>query len=52
MPSKSSKQAKFMAAVAHNAKFAKKVGVPQSVGREFNEADKERKRASKIYDKK
>lgn len=39
MPSKSKKQAKLMAAVAHNPKFAKKVGIPQSVGREFNNAD-------------
>jgi len=29
-----------MAAVAHNPKFAKKVGIPQSVGEEFNKADK------------
>lgn len=29
-----------MAAVAHNPAFAAKVGVPQSVGREFNQADK------------
>ena len=29
-----------MAAVAHNPKFAKKVGVPQSVGKDFNTADK------------
>jgi len=29
-----------MAAVAHNPKFAKKVGIPQSVGKEFNKADK------------
>ena len=43
MPSKSTDQAKFMAAVAHNANFAKKAGVPQSVGKEFNEADKGRK---------
>jgi hypothetical protein len=43
MPSKSKDQAKFMAAVAHNANFAKKAGVPQSVGKEFNEADKGRK---------
>ena len=28
-----------MAAVAHNKAFAKKVGIPQSVGREFNAAD-------------
>lgn len=43
MPSVSEKQRKFMAAVAHNPSFAKKAGVPQSVGKEFNEADKGRK---------
>ena len=32
-----------MAAIAHNPAFAKKVGVPQSVGKDFNEADKGRK---------
>lgn len=40
MPSTSKKQHNFMAAVAHNPSFAKKVGVPQSVGKEFNKADK------------
>lgn len=30
----------MMAAVAHNPAFAKKVGVPMSVGKEFNKADK------------
>ena len=40
MPSTSKKQARFMAAVAHSPAFAKKVGVPVSVGKEFNEADK------------
>ena len=35
MPTVSDKQEKFMQAVAHNPKFAKKVGVPQSVGKEF-----------------
>ena len=35
MPAVSAKQEKFMQAVAHNPKFAKKVGVPQSVGKEF-----------------
>ena len=29
-----------MAAVAHNPAFAKKVGIPQSVGVDFNKADK------------
>ena len=43
MPSKSTKQHKFMEAVAHNPSFAKKVGVPQSVGQDFSTADKGRK---------
>jgi hypothetical protein len=43
MPSVSSKQKDFMAAVAHNPKFAKKAGVPQSVGKDFNQADQSRK---------
>ena len=40
MPSTSKKQHNFMAAVANNASFAKKAGVPQSVGKDFTEADK------------
>jgi len=32
-----------MAAVAHNPAFAKKVGIPVSVGKDFNEADKGKK---------
>ena len=40
MPSKTPKQKKFMAAVANSPKFAKKVGVPQSIGKEFAAADK------------
>ena len=43
MPSTSKKQHKFMAAVANNPSFAKKVGVPQSVGKDFSNADKGRK---------
>jgi hypothetical protein len=43
MPSSSKKQHNFMAAVANSPKFAKKVGVPQSVGKDFNQADKGRK---------
>ena len=35
MPTVSKKQEKFMQAVANNPKFAKKVDVPQSVGKEF-----------------
>ena len=44
MPSTSAKQAKFMRAVAHSPKFAKKVGVPQSVGKDFSMADKKMKK--------
>ena len=43
MPSVSKKQHNFMAAVAHNPAFAKKAGVPQSVGQDFSTADKGRK---------
>ena len=43
MPSVSKKQHNFMAAVANNPSFAKKAGVPQSVGKEFSNADKGRK---------
>jgi hypothetical protein len=45
MPSTSKKQHNFMAAVANNPKFAKKVGVPKSVGEEFMKADKPKKMA-------
>jgi len=40
MPSTSKKQHNFMAAVANNPEFAKKAGVPQSVGKDFTAADK------------
>jgi hypothetical protein len=43
MPSVSKKQHGFMAAVANNPKFAKKVGVSKTVGEEFMKADKGRK---------
>jgi hypothetical protein len=43
MPSTSKKQHGFMAAVANNPKFAKKVGVSKNVGEEFMKADKGRK---------
>ena len=43
MPSSSKKQHNFMEAVAHNPAFAKKAGVPQSVGKDFSSADKGRK---------
>ena len=38
MPAVSKKQERFMQAVAHNPAFAKKAGVPQSVGKEFTKA--------------
>lgn len=40
MPSTSSKQARFMAAAAHDKEFAKKANIPQDVAKDFNEADK------------
>jgi hypothetical protein len=40
MPATSKKQKTFMDAVAHNPAFAKKVGVPKSVGKDFSEASK------------
>jgi len=43
VPSTSKKQHNFMNAVAHSPAFAKKVGVPQSVGKDFSTADKNRK---------
>ena len=49
MPSTSKKQHNFMEAIAHNAAFAKKVGVPQSVGKDFAAADKGKKFGSGGY---
>jgi hypothetical protein len=43
MPSTSKKQHNFMAAVANSPGFAKKAGVPQSVGQDFMSADKGKK---------
>ena len=43
MPSSSKKQHNFMSAIANNPAFAKKVGIPQSVGQDFTTADKGRK---------
>jgi len=43
MPSKSKKQHNLMAAVANNPKFARKTGIPKSVGEEFMKADKGKK---------
>jgi hypothetical protein len=46
MPSKSKAQERTMRAAAHNPAFAKKVGIPQKVAREFERAD-QKKAASK-----
>ena len=46
MPAVSKKQEKFMQAVANNPKFAKKVGVPTSVGREFTKGKDMKKMAA------
>ena len=46
MPSSSKKQHNFMEMIAHNPKMAKRVGVPQSVGKDFSAADKGKKFSS------
>ena len=40
MPSKTPKQKRTMAAAAHSPAFARKMGIPQEVARDFNRADK------------
>ena len=52
MPAKSAKQERFMQAVANNPKFAKKVGVSQSVGREFTKSEGGQMKESKAMMKK
>jgi hypothetical protein len=48
MPSTSKRQRKFMAAAAHNPKFAAKAGIPVEVAKEYNRADtRKSKRAKK-----
>lgn len=39
MPSSTAKQARTMQAAAHNPAFAKKMGIPTGVAKEFNQAD-------------
>ena len=46
MPSTSEKQKHFMAAAAHNPKFAKEAGIPVSGAKDDNEADKAKKTAA------
>lgn len=52
MPSTSKKQEKMMRAVAHSPAFAKKVGIPQSVGKEFHAADQRKKIAHTLATRK
>lgn len=40
MPSKNEKQEKTMKAAAHSPQFAKKVGIPQGVAKDYEAADK------------
>lgn len=42
MPSKTKKQARTMAAAAHNPAFAKRLGIPTKVAKEFNAADEKK----------
>lgn len=53
MPSKSPAQARTMRAAAHDEKFADKLGIPQKVAREFENADERKKHAAKkaIFDR-
>ena len=52
MPAKSAKQERFMQAVANNPKFAKKVGVPVTVGQEFTKSGGGEMKESKAMVKK
>ena len=54
MPSHSPAQTRMMAAAAHDPKFAKKVGVPVSVAKDYNNADKGKRlaEAMKAMDRK
>lgn len=47
MPSKTPKQKRTMAAAAHDPKFAKKVGIPQKVAKDFNKADQRKGKRNK-----
>jgi hypothetical protein len=51
MPSQSGKQHRLMEMVAHDPSAAKRVGVPQSVGKDFVMADLGRKFAPKKTEK-
>lgn len=51
MPSSTNKQARTMAAAAHNPEFARKMDIPQSVAQDFNKADTKSGRLSKAMKK-
>lgn len=51
MPSKSPAQKRTMAAAAHDPEFAKKVGIPQAVAKEFNEADQAKAKKRTLAEK-
>ena len=48
MPSKSRAQHNLMEMVAHDPEAAKRVGIPQSVGKEYVKADKGKKLAEML----
>ena len=48
MPSKSQAQHNLMELVAHDPAAAKRLGIPQSVGEEFIQADKGKKLAKAL----
>jgi hypothetical protein len=47
MPSRSNKQARYMAMIAHNPEKARKGGPSPAVAKEFNKADQRSGRLSK-----
>lgn len=49
MPSKTEKQRRTMAAAAHDPTFAKKVGIPQEVAKDFNKADTDKRKKKKAW---
>ena len=51
MPSTSDKQHRFMEMIAHDPKKARQLGVPQSVGQDFVEADKRKRLIEKLRGK-
>ena len=47
MPSKTARQRRFMAAAAHDPKFAKRAGISQAVAEEFFHADQKKRKTMK-----